>query len=212
MPELPASPAEASPARHRDLDRFLTFLDAIVAIALTLLVLPLTDLGAEIRHGESVRALLNAHRPQLWGFCLSFAVIARLWLIQHSVMRPVLTLDRHVTRLLLLWSFSIVVLPFATELVAQAGDDRATKIIYFGCTILAAATLAGVEGVTRRHPETADPGMRIGDPVHGWVNVALIAVGLGLTLLWPGLSYFPMLLLLLDDQVHSLVRRAVPER
>ena len=36
------------PVRSRDLERFITFIDAIVAIAITLLVLPLVDLATEI--------------------------------------------------------------------------------------------------------------------------------------------------------------------
>jgi hypothetical protein len=38
--------------RERDLERFLTFVDAIVAIAITLLVLPLVEVGAEIGEGS----------------------------------------------------------------------------------------------------------------------------------------------------------------
>lgn len=210
MPELPPSPAETTRERHRDLDRFLTFIDAIVAIALTLLVLPLTELGADIG-SESVRHLLQEHQAQFWGFLLSFVVIARLWLIQHETLRPVLTLNRHVTQLLLLWALSIVVMPFATELVASSSHDPLTRIIYFGATLVASATLAGVQAVTRRHPETVDPDLPVGDPVHGWVNAVLIAIGLGLTLVWPPLSYFPLLLLMLDERVYRLVRRVLPD-
>lgn len=42
------------PVRSRDLERFITFIDAIVAIAITLLVLPLVDLATEIEPGAAV--------------------------------------------------------------------------------------------------------------------------------------------------------------
>jgi uncharacterized membrane protein len=72
--------------RHRDLDRLLTFVDAVVAIAITLLVLPLAEAGGEINEvGEGGAAeLLRLHGDDLVGFALSFVVIARLWVGQHA--------------------------------------------------------------------------------------------------------------------------------
>ena len=68
--------------RHRDLERLLTFVDAVVAIAITLLVLPLAEIGQEVGDGGAAE-LLQAHTDDLLGFVLSFVVIARLWLAQH---------------------------------------------------------------------------------------------------------------------------------
>jgi uncharacterized membrane protein len=210
--ESKANPTEPVRERHRDLDRFLTFLDAIVAIALTLLVLPLTEFGAELHDGQSVGDLLHEHHTQVWAFLLSFAVIARLWLIQHQALRPIVLPHRRIVSLLLLWSLAIVVMPFGTELVAEAGSDPVTKLIYFGAAFLAAVTLGGVLMVARRHPEVTDEGMAVGDHLHAWVTATLIAIGLALSLVWPRLSYLPLLLLMLDDQISRLIRRWLPAR
>ena len=48
--------------RERDLDRFLTFIDAIVAIAITLLVLPLVELTADIDEYDSVARPARDHQ------------------------------------------------------------------------------------------------------------------------------------------------------
>lgn len=63
--------------RSRDLERFLTFVDAVVAIAVTLLVLPLVDIVREVGENGSVVHLLQGHVSQLGAFALSFTVIAR---------------------------------------------------------------------------------------------------------------------------------------
>lgn len=63
-------------ARERDFERFLTFVDAVVAIAMTLLVLPLADIANQLGNG-SVDMLLEDHQAQIYGFVLSFFVIRR---------------------------------------------------------------------------------------------------------------------------------------
>jgi uncharacterized membrane protein len=57
--------------RDRDLDRFLTCVDAVAAIAITLLVLPLAEAAVEIDDG-SVGDLLRANDEEILGFLLSF--------------------------------------------------------------------------------------------------------------------------------------------
>ena len=85
-------PEEQRAERSRDLERVLTYVDAIAAVAITLLILPLVDLAGEIRsEHDSVSALIRSHAGEFWGFALSFVVIARLWFSQHRLMRPVVT-------------------------------------------------------------------------------------------------------------------------
>ncbi len=108
--------------RARDFDRFLTFIDAIIAIAITLLVLPLVELVGDLGAGGSVRDLLDEHSAQIWAFFLSFVVIANLWLVQHRMLRNVVASNDTLTRLMLLWSLTVVVLPFPTALVAAPGN------------------------------------------------------------------------------------------
>ena len=76
--------------RTRDFDRFLTFIDAIVAIAVTLLVLPLVDLVGELEKGISVQQLLEDNKAPIGAFLLSFLVISQVWLGQHRLLRNVI--------------------------------------------------------------------------------------------------------------------------
>jgi len=59
-----------------------------VAIAVTLLVLPLVELTVELREDDSVANLLRNAGWPFFAFGLSIVVIARMWLGHHEVMRP----------------------------------------------------------------------------------------------------------------------------
>jgi uncharacterized membrane protein len=70
-----------------DLDRFLTFLDAIVAIAITLRVLPLFELPMHVDEYDSVADLVRHNQAAIWAFLLSFVVVSRFWFVQHRAVR-----------------------------------------------------------------------------------------------------------------------------
>ncbi len=183
--------------RERDLDRFLTFVDAIVAIAITLLVLPLVDAAGQIGTGESVSHLLHANAAQIGAFFLSFAVISNLWLAQHAVLRHVVAADPNLVRLLLLWTLTIVVLPFPTALITghDVSDQAATKILYVGTMTASAVVLTLVTVAVRRDPELRDSG-QAPDYLPSLLVAVAFLLALGLMLLFPVLSYWPLLLLL----------------
>ncbi|MBD0324039.1 MAG: DUF1211 domain-containing protein, partial [Aldersonia sp.] len=62
---------------QRGLDRLVNFSDATVAIAVTVLVLPLTDLAGQGNRG--VVDILADHGSVIGAFLVSFSVIAVLW-------------------------------------------------------------------------------------------------------------------------------------
>jgi uncharacterized membrane protein len=194
--------------RTRDFERFITFVDAIVAIAITLLVLPLVDVAGELRRGGSVADLLQEHQAQIWAFLLSFVVIAGLWFSQHHAIRSVVAHDPAVTRLLMIWTLTIVVLPFPTALLAgpDSGHQPATKIFYIGTMTLSSVCLSvicvlvGRNRAIRDSDETPDAAASIGS------SIAFV-VALAITLVFPATSYWPLLLLLVPDRVLQVWRR-----
>jgi uncharacterized membrane protein len=191
--------------RERDLERFLTFVDAIVAIAITLLVLPLVEVGAEIGEG-SVPELLAEHRIDILGFLLSFTVIARLWLAQHHIVRSLVRQSRPVVQLLLGWTLTIVFLPFPTALVVGTSDDSVAKLLYIGTMAVSSGLLAVLAWVIGR-----DRNLRDGDARPDGLSAAAITVGFVLALVisvaFPATSYWPLLILVLTDPVVDRIRR-----
>lgn len=193
--------------RRRDLERFLTFVDAVVAIAITLLVLPLVELTGEVGDADgSVSDLLHDHQAELWSFLLSFAVIARLWFAQHRAVRSLVLAHRGVTSLLVLWTLTIVFLPFPTALVAKAGEQPPTKLLYMGTILLSTVLVGLIDQVIASNPEISD-GAGPPDAERAIISAALLGLALVVTLAIPDTSYFPLLLLLLETPVRRLLHR-----
>lgn len=116
-------------------ERLAAFSDGVFAIAITLLVLPLTD--AEI-HEETVTADLEALLPKVFTFALSFAVIGRFWLSHHSDVQRITRTDSRLLVLNLAFLFTMAFLPFPTAVLGKSSDSGAATILY-AVTIVAAA-------------------------------------------------------------------------
>jgi uncharacterized membrane protein len=191
--------------RHRDLDRLLTFVDAVVAIAITLLVLPLAEAGGEVGGGDAAQ-VLSAHVDDLVGFALSFAVIAQLWLGQHRIVSGLVRQSTALIWLLLAWAFTIVFLPFPTSLVTTTENDPLAEILYVGTMAVSSAVLALVAWVIR-----SDRSLRDTDEAPDVVTSASVTVAfllaLTIMLVFPDLGYWPLLLLALIGPAERLVRR-----
>jgi uncharacterized membrane protein len=191
--------------RHRDLDRLLTFVDAVVAIAITLLVLPLAEAGGEVGEGDAAQ-VLSTHVDDLVGFALSFAVIAQLWLGQHRIVSGLVRQSTALIWLLLAWAFTIVFLPFPTSLVTTTDHDALAEILYVGTMAVSSAVLALVAWVIR-----SDRSLRDTDEAPDVVTSASVTVAfllaLTIMLVFPDLGYWPLLLLALIGPAERLVRR-----
>ena len=119
----------------------MNFSDAVVAIAITLLVLPLVDSASSIGTA-GVGAFLSDNKTKLFAFVLSFAVIGKFWWGQHQMHERVKSCNSVLVFGVFLWLISIVFLPFPTELLSSAKNGgRAVHAIYIG-TMLAAAIAA----------------------------------------------------------------------
>jgi uncharacterized membrane protein len=185
------------------LSRFITFADAVVAISVTLLVLPLVDLASTADASDSLGELLQAHSSQVFSFLLSFVVIMRFWVSHHRVVEHVATYDSLFIRCTILWMFTIVVLPFVTELIAVYGDEELAKGLYIGALLASSASVSLLTLHVTRTPEiraeSSDADALSAVPTV--VNTALLLVALLVALVIPGVNYYALLLLLLSSPV-----------
>jgi uncharacterized membrane protein len=124
--------------REASVERIILFSDGVLAIAITLLILPLTEIHPT--EHATLADIVAEHSAELGAFALSFAVIANYWTIHHDLFRP---LQRHNGRIVLLnmfWLAAIVFLPFPTALIAD-GIDGGFAALYIG-TLLAVSVLS----------------------------------------------------------------------
>jgi uncharacterized membrane protein len=189
-------------------ERMVFFGDAAVAIAITLLVLPLTEAVPEaiVTEHSSLDVIVHL-QGQIWTFLLSFVVIARLWAAHHHLFEQVTDYSPALLRWHLAWVFAIVVLPFPTAMIAGFGDDPFTPLLYIATVLVASACLMMLVLVVHRHPELrADdaPELRIFNSV---ATTASLVVAFGLAFI-PGVRYFALLMLFVPPLVGRIRYRA----
>ena len=175
-------------------ERLLAFSDGVVAIALTLLVLPLADLVPEV--GEPTHSgltLITENLAPIGSFLLSFAVIARYWAAHHRLFGYAKRVSPALVRWNTLWLFTIVVLPFPTEMVGTFEGDPFTLRFYVGTLFVSSALLTIMTVVIGRslpRAERATVRHAAAVSISGLLLVVFVV-----TLVAPGLGYWPLLLL-----------------
>ncbi|KAA1422165.1 DUF1211 domain-containing protein [Mumia zhuanghuii] len=197
------------------LDRLLAFSDAVVAIALTLLVLPLVEIVTDTEGASSVAELVRDHDDAFVGFAISFVVIWVLWRDHHALMEHFATYDRVLVATHFVWLLTIVLLPFTTQLIAAREDLEGAVATYVLSLLVAVLALVTTGWWGRGHPELlvdsdADGAWRRSAP-SGVVTVVLLVVVLVVVLLFPDLGAYPLLILLLQapiERVRASRRRA----
>jgi uncharacterized membrane protein len=128
-----AVPEEAE--QHRrfafGLERLVFFSDAVMAIAITLLVIDVrlpTIVGPDTN--DRIVGAIQDVLPELFAFTISFVVIAVFWLGHYRTFRWVARLDGRLIALDFVFLFIVALLPFPTSVVATHGDRPAGAIFY----------------------------------------------------------------------------------
>ena len=114
-----------SPAERRSFDRLINFTDAVVAIAITLQLLPLVDIKAT--DGESMWKLISDNSSQIFAFWLSFLILSVLWLKHNQVFNSMRAFDGTIFWLNSIWMALIVFLPWPTALYGSLNDGQLTE-------------------------------------------------------------------------------------
>ncbi|GAC1581773.1 MAG: hypothetical protein NVS3B18_15320 [Candidatus Dormibacteria bacterium] len=116
------------------------FSDSVIAVAITLLVLTVTV--PEPAHRETLIHALLRHWPQFAAYVTSFLTIGIIWINHHAMLTRLREVDHSILILNLILLMTIVILPFATELLARylrdASSQRTAAAVYAGAFLLMA--------------------------------------------------------------------------
>jgi uncharacterized membrane protein len=185
--------------------RLVNFSDAVVAIAITLLILPLVDSASNIG-ATGLGHFLAGNRPKLLAFVLSFAVIGRFWWAQHATFERLKSYNTMLVGGMFLWLFSIVFLPLPTEILgASRSGGRAVDGLYVG-TLLVTAIAGLIQAVAAvRNPELQVEAERGTMTTDGYASLALLtAIALVIALAVRPIGLYGVLALILQWPLERL--------
>src|ERR1700761_1808262 len=114
--------------KNLELERLIFFSDAIVAIAITILVFNLKITGDEGRH-FSFTDLFQAW-PKFVAFFLSFFIIALFWKVHHQFFFYIRAVNDTLLWNNIAWLLFVVMLPFSTTLISTDFKDPPAMVVY----------------------------------------------------------------------------------
>lgn len=151
----------------RSFERLVNFTDAVVAVAITLLVLSIVDIrGASDE--ETVWQVIADNASQLIAFAMTFLVVAVMWSVHTRVFNGLRGFDRTIFRLNLLWLMAVVLLPWPSAMFGEGFRSDAGEwsggqglggagLLYWGTLTFIALMSQSMIVHIRRHPELLDP-------------------------------------------------------
>ncbi len=143
-------PTQSGPAARSDTfakGRVELFSDAVIAVAITLLVLDLRV--PEPGGAETLGHLLAEQWPSYVAYVISFLAIGIIWINHHAMLRRVVGVDHSLLVLNLLLLLCIVVLPFSTSLLATYLDapsgGRLAAVVYAGSFLVTSSVFVAMQ-------------------------------------------------------------------
>lgn len=111
-----------------EFSRIVAFSDGVFSIAITLLVLGIA-VEPGLPHDKLAHALWE-QREALLAYAISFAVIARFWLVHHSFFSEVKAFDSRLIALNMLYLGFLVLIPFSSQVLGDYGGQLPAVVVY----------------------------------------------------------------------------------
>jgi len=162
VPDSGMSDSDIPAERRRAFDRLVNFTDAVVAIALTLQLLPLIEIKGPAP-GETVWQIIADNWGQIFAFLLSFVIVVVMWTVHNRVFNVMRMYDGTILWLNLGWMLAIAFLPWPTAMYGTASSTAAIGVGGVGLLYwLNLALISGLGSViayhAAHHPELLEPG------------------------------------------------------
>jgi len=188
-----------------EFSRIVAFSDGVFSIAITLLVLNLT-IDPGIPRDELAQKLWDQHEALL-AYAISFAVIARFWVVHHSFFSEVRAFDSRLIALNMLYLGFLVLIPFSSQVLGDYGGQLPAVIVY--SANLAAVVLTGQwmswdarrAGLTTIDAETARENL-----IRGAFIAGVFLISIVVALFDASIAPFIWLLLFVEGRGHVIQR------
>lgn len=197
-------------------ERLKAYTDAVVAIAQTLLILPLLESVSEAKaHHLTTGQWLTENGDSVLYLIMSFVLIGTFWLAHNRVFEHIEYPSETIRGLNFVWMLGIVLFPVISAVLGLEPADATQKVLYIGCMLMCSLALNGIVLLSGRHPS-----VRGELPPLGAKNVAaslsstlLYLLALLLALLIPGgkgyfalfvMGLMPVMIRLLSPLVRRL--------
>jgi uncharacterized membrane protein len=151
----------SAPSESQGMDRLVFFSDAVFAIVITLLVLPLT---AEIHIPTETQDLQHevfSQWPRVLSFVVGFLVIGQFWIAHHAMFGLLRRFDHGLIWLNLISLMTVCFMPFPTAVLGTRPEDGDNfPVVFYAVSMTVssiALTVTWLYAVGRR---LTDPGLR----------------------------------------------------
>lgn len=196
-----------SDGRERFLERSITLTDAVVAIAMTLLVLPLVD-HVEVVQELGLGAMLGELDDLLISFVVSFLVIYVFWSAHERALSMVDEMPPALRLLNMCWLLLVAFLPFPTALVGRAATTVSVPLYIGTMFVLSVLTSAMIELAARTSPRRGVAERRVGwRSVLTWSTSAVFGLCAVVGAVNPDLGLLGLLLLIVVRVAEGVMPR-----
>lgn len=176
------------------LERLVLFSDAVFAIVITLLVLPLTAEVELPQQSDELPGLVRDMWPRILTFVIGFLVVGQFWIAHHRTFSLLRAQDEGLMRLNLVLLLTVSFLPFPTAVLGVGDLTERFPAMFYAASLALTSTLLTTCWLYARRRGLVDPGLAP-DQVHThtvrgimtaaifWVSVGVAALGLWAALL-----------------------------
>src|SRR6476659_11505221 len=172
--------------------RFVTFMDALMAIIMTIMVLEIKIPDVETLTDETLRHELHKAVTPLIGFLVSFGTLAMIWISHNDLMRDIHGITKQFALLNFLLILVSALVPFSTALAWGYSTTSLAVFIYALNIFLLSAAFAVLYGFSvakKLIPVTTSQYMKI-QKIIGFAGLVVLVIAMFFSFVKPGFSLF----------------------
>ena len=175
-----------------DKERFVTFMDALMAIIMTIMVLEIKIPAVETLTDETLRQELHKTVTPLIGFLVSFSTLTMIWISHDDLMRDIHGITKQFALLNFLLILVMALVPFSTALAWGYSTTSLAVFIYALNIFLLSAAFAILYGFAlskKLIPVPTSQYMRVKKNI-GFSGLVLLVIAMFFSFVNPGFSLF----------------------